>query len=360
MNNRNIIKKSIILVVAGVLLVAIMVFLQLNYSRKNIGKPVLDADVASLKNTIVTPVLDMEIPKGKNVIWCLTFQLAWNELKKDVGGDVELKPMPELAKLLNKGKGSEKDIDSASYVALAGRNINAKIKRELAAKFHGQATPELADDPYVIAYAYLMKNLPFKHKFARFTDKLKFNGKPVQCFGFNEDDPGESQCEYQVAILDFVNSDDFIICLVPEGKEDIIILAKTAPGKTLKKTFATIERRIKRKHPESLMETKEFYIPVMDFKLNKNFQSFHDAIISNSSTLENVQLGCCRQIIRFKINESGAKLGSESALVENFLPSGKQNLIFDKPYLLMLKRRNADYPYFAMWVANPELMIPAE
>jgi len=32
--------------------------------------------------TIVAPVLDYPIENGHNVIWCASFQLAWNELRR--------------------------------------------------------------------------------------------------------------------------------------------------------------------------------------------------------------------------------------------------------------------------------------
>jgi hypothetical protein len=32
-------------------------------------------------------------------------------------------------------------------------------------------------------------------------------------------------------------------------------------------------------------------------------------------------------------------------------------MVFDKPYLLMLERDEADVPYFALWVGNPELLV---
>ena len=31
--------------------------------------------------------------------------------------------------------------------------------------------------------------------------------------------------------------------------------------------------------------------------------------------------------------------------------------IFDKPFLVMLKREGREMPYFAMWVENTELLI---
>jgi len=32
-------------------------------------------------------------------------------------------------------------------------------------------------------------------------------------------------------------------------------------------------------------------------------------------------------------------------------------MIFDKPFLVLLKRSDAKNPYFAMWVANSELFL---
>ena len=39
----------------------------------------LTAAAGALKATVVTPHLDQPIKTGENVLWCGTFQLAWNE-----------------------------------------------------------------------------------------------------------------------------------------------------------------------------------------------------------------------------------------------------------------------------------------
>ncbi len=41
-------------------------------------------------------------------------------------------------------------------------------------------------------------------------------------------------------------------------------------------------------------------------------------------------------------------------------PAVKHVMIFDEPFLILLQRREADVPYFAMWVANPELLVKVE
>jgi hypothetical protein len=38
----------------------------------------------------------------------------------------------------------------------------------------------------------------------------------------------------------------------------------------------------------------------------------------------------------------------------------ERNLVFDKPFLILLKRREAKRPYFALWVGNAELLVPTQ
>jgi hypothetical protein len=61
------------------------------------------------------------------------------------------------------------------------------------------------------------------------------------------------------------------------------------------------------------------------------------------------------------MDEEGIRLRSESHLAlgcaAHYEPKPRYMMIFDKPFLIMLKRVNANVPYFALWVDNPELLI---
>lgn len=57
------------------------------------------------------------------------------------------------------------------------------------------------------------------------------------------------------------------------------------------------------------------------------------------------------------LSERGVVLKSESFMMVSSVPL---KIIFDKLFLIMMMKRGAKYPYFAMWVATPELMIPWE
>ena len=47
-----------------------------------------------------------------------------------------------------------------------------------------------------------------------------------------------------------------------------------------------------------------------------------------------------------------------SAKVESVVPEFSSHYIFDKLFLIYMKKRDADKPYFVMWVANAELLNP--
>lgn len=66
----------------------------------------------------------------------------------------------------------------------------------------------------------------------------------------------------------------------------------------------------------------------------------------------------------FLLNENGAEVESEVAMdaeggedleTEEEKPLPKA-MIFDKPFLVFLKRNDSQYPYFAMLVANSEVL----
>jgi serine protease inhibitor len=67
------------------------------------------------------------------------------------------------------------------------------------------------------------------------------------------------------------------------------------------------------------------------------------------------------QNIRFQMTEKGVVLQSEARMeigcaAEPQLPPAHV-MIFDKPFLLMMARAKSKRPYFACWIANPELLV---
>jgi hypothetical protein len=151
-----------------------------------------------LKRTLITPHMEEEISPGKNLIYCSTFQLAWNQLQDDVvKEEVRLAGAPRMAELLNKRLSTKNDLSDDCYLAMAGEctpELVEGLNKALKDKFGKEAPPELrANIPQllkpILAYAYLSKNLEFPEKFQVLPRPMMFesDGKKsyVKAFGYS-------------------------------------------------------------------------------------------------------------------------------------------------------------------------------
>lgn len=322
------------------------------------------------KHTIITPHLKQSIPKGTNVLWCNTFQLAWNELCDLAGGPIKMEDAPDMVSVLNRREASKKDLDKENYVALAGlasEGIFERIEKELLHKFKGQADSRLFEHVRKqemmewVTYAYLFKKMPFQWAFTRYHNNLNFEGKTVDWFGidqFLKVQKDEAKMATQVAILDYQDSDDFIIELKTLAKNDRLILAKLSPKQTLGKTIEAVEGRIAGKKPTYMQEMADLRVPVLDFHLFREYRELYGKIIhTKHPKLGDTSIVIAAQRIRFRLDETGTILESEGIGAGGGVPA---NLIFDKPFLVLLKRRDAKRPYFALWVGNAELLVSTQ
>jgi hypothetical protein len=69
-------------------------------------------------------------------------------------------------------------------------------------------------------------------------------------------------------------------------------------------------------------------------------------------------LAVAEQGIRFRLDENGARLESTAYVGWKCTARVKPaQYVFDKPFLLCLKRKSCDQPYLAFWIETPELMM---
>ncbi len=136
----------------------------------------------SLERTVIVPTLDCPCPEGKNVIWCSSFQLAWNRMKDDVIGEpVEVIGAEELAVRLNTAEQSAADMEADSFYAAAGRvkeGIVDEIQKGMSAKFPSHSVPDFNDiagiPDGILSYSYLTANVPFKYPFRQVKREFTF------------------------------------------------------------------------------------------------------------------------------------------------------------------------------------------
>lgn len=322
-----------------------------------------------LIRTIVTSHMEIDMDSSKNILYCSTFQLAWNELKDSIiKENIVLNTSLPMVDSLNKSLSTKHDVSEDSYVAMAGYgldNILVRVNETLKKKFQ-EFAPTLEEDlapDDILAYGFLYKNLQFKDEFECINEPIKFKAENkiynVNGFGINNYSPSEihDSLSKQVIVYDYNNDSDFIIGLNPVSDYDEIILAMLNPKQTLLETIAAVEDRIRNGKQCKLGSGDTLQIPCINFEskhsytdligkklLNKGFQGY---IIVKAS-----------QDTLFKLNEKGALLKSEAVmkLSRCMAVRSVMHLEFNKPFLIMLKDRKAKLPYLAIWINNTELL----
>jgi hypothetical protein len=334
--------------------------------------------------TTVTPHLEAEISSGRNLLYCATFQVAWDQLRDDIldGHPIQLESDPPIVQALNHRLVGKQDISAEYYLAMAGfgrDRIVERIARELQRKFDRTPGLDLLCGPDdILAYAFLEKSIPFDTEFQVLADPLKFSdGVEVQAFGVEQ----ERGAADQVAILDYRNADDFIIRLQGSPQVDAemefgaridrprisddIILAKVAPQATLRETVEAVLARAseeaKGQTESSLGPQEVLRIPKIDVDILHRYTELVGKPLLNKG-FEGYPISEALQAVEFKLDETGAKVRSEAAILVMkgiILPERLREFVFDKPFLLCLKEKEARYPYLAIWVDNSELLVKA-
>ena len=324
----------------------------------------ISGDVARLASTVVTPHLEVPV-RGSNVVWCATFQLAFNELAAEIGEPVRLLPDHPWTVVLNRQKVKRTHVDEASCVAAAGLvsdGVVERIRRELAEKFGPEASrmalPAPADG--WVAFSCLRKDLEFAVAFERLKRPLRFGDADVASFGINqllEIQQNEWRAARQVRVFDYRGAGDFIVELETRSESDQLLLAKVPPKGTLDETVSDVLRRTASSQPARLREGTDLIIPVFDFDLRRRFSELTGrTIASGSPRYRATPIALAEQRILWSLSERGARLESVAIMASGV----GSELRFDKPFLIVLRRRESDQPYFVIWVANSELMVPFE
>lgn len=310
-----------------------------------------------LKASVVLPTLDTPVPPGKSGIWCATIPLAWREFRRIVPGEIQA-PDPVAAARLDLSPGSSDDLPSGSYYVKAGlveKGIVGTIRKDMARKFPGKTFPDLEPPSRSgpLAYAYLQARVKFQQTFSE-RNPIHFQDssgrvKSVRGFGVEpaRGDEGAKKMREQVLVY----SEDERALTVTRCAVDLcksstpnqVVLALVEPGPTLAKTVQVVDKLLGGE-AEKLEMGDDLQVPEVSFLLDHRFPE-----------LEGVNLQLAFQRIRFELNRFGAGVESEAVL---YLPKHKR-LVFDRPFLVYMRKRGSSRPFFVMWVDNAEILCPS-
>ncbi len=305
-------------------------------------------NLSEFKNTQFIPTLENKISNNKNAVYCATLLFAWDEIRKQINSPLTISKQHVDLVLLNKSTSFKNVLKSNEY-KVSGEVEGGAIK----------------------AKAEFNKSLPFEFKLQSFNNKLTFDGQKVSSFGVYGYDSYEQL--NIVNIVYYKNDNNFIIKLLPKDKEHEIILFKTEGSfKSIGHMAKEIEKLTKIGKTEKKNEKinwKYFYseedvviIPKFNFNIKTNYTTLEGNKFKSKK--QNFEIECAWQRTAFVLDEIGAEIESEEEIAlktesmeEEYEKPKPKKMIFDKPFLVLLKRTDTKNPYFGLWATNTELML---
>ncbi|MBW8381291.1 MAG: hypothetical protein K0M69_02050 [Youngiibacter sp.] len=318
--------------------------------------------LAETKDTRMVPVLNVPLESG-NVIWSVTFQLAWNELVENVIREgILLESERAYSTELNLIKQKKESLDEADYIAMVGmgrEGIVDKVNAELEKKFGegGKWKVESKVDPEsYLAFAFLKKSVAFAENFEKVTKGLDFKGTVVQSFGIMEEGDAvrRGKLEEQVEILYYKNDEEFIVRLKDKDDREELYLAKLPAEDTLE---GLLEKAISLEgEPVAMTKYDKLNVPLIAIDMRKDYETLIGQYLMNKG-FEDYFIGSALQRMEFVLNESGAALKSKAEIVlDKSVPPPSKNLILDDSFLLYMVEKGKADPYLVIYVDNAELL----
>lgn len=332
-----------------------------------------DGRSGQLQNSVIVPTLDTPMPEGKSVIWCSSFQIAWNKLKSDLAGEpVQIENSQDVADRLNAAPQSEADLPTGSYYAAAGRSrdLAERVRKDMARQFPRARPTALPSEGDVLSiFAYLQTGVRFEKPYPDLEKGFKFRGRStVEGFGFEYVHEGAYQAvRDQAAVLftagtgdagsRFGGATEYAVDLCKNSRPNQIVLAVVKPESTLQATLTRLVDKIadprnKQQH-QGIGKMETLRVPNMHWRIEHRFTELEgpDKPARNAA-LQGLYIDQAVQVIHFKLDRNGADLASEAAI---HFKGGGNEYHFDRPFLLYIKKRDAEHPFLVMWIANDEL-----
>lgn len=313
---------------------------------------------------LATPEVPLTGDSTSSYIYCATMEIMWDEFSHYLGETPKLLGSTRTIELLNQSisENYQRPIEEQFVVAKAGRISNEIIEAidlELEQKFHTTWQPPAPQsNEALLAYAHLKKDVKFKSTLDEEFYEESFNNEVnVDYFGIKLGDPTRTRKD--VFIHDFKDFDDFIVQIKCKDSLDEIYFAKIPSESTLSEMYESVMDRIKTGKTDYFTGNDILKIPFIDFDTTKRYQEFEDIQLDNE-LVGGLSFLSVRQKISFDLNSQGIKLESSVASIIDLADFDYELrprvFVFNDPFLIIMKRKNSNQPYFLYWVANTDFM----
>ena len=299
-----------------------------------------------------------------NYVWGGAMNLAWHELTENIVHEklrlnTDDKVALEMVDKLNHSPFTRNDLDEKSYYIKTGYGqktvdlINIESRQKFPVKSFEDLRLELAPTS-IISYAYFLKEVEYWTQFEE--KKVIFQKEWVK--GFYAE--GRDQ-KKNISILRYWNDDRFIISLKLKDAGDQLFLAKGFDMKKPQGIVNEIDRYNSGDLPQ-ISDDDQFEMPKLHLQYRRDYIQFSQKFLANKG-FEEYFIASMFENIKFDMDQKGAGVESEAVIAVptampfqwNRRPKIKR-FILDKPFWVVIKRKNSRYPYFVLGVKNTELL----
>lgn len=289
--------------------------------------------------------------------------IMWNELSKYLGEKPKSYLENSRIELLNESvhKNYQAPIEDdyvVSHSGLLKDSIVQIINSDLERKFNSHWNPpSWLSENALVSYSHLKKDVKFFYNLDDDFYNQPFNGDiHVDYFGVKAGDTARSRKD--IIIYDYKSSNDFIVQIKCRDSLDEIYFAKIPMESTLIDAYQRVLERLNSDKIELFNGGDVLKIPYIKFDTTINYTDIEGTSFSNE-LLDGKSFQHVSQRISFDLNQQGIKLESSAEGIIDFAEFDNpppRILAFDKPFLIIMKRKNSDLPYFMYWVAGVEFM----
>jgi len=297
-----------------------------------------------------------------NYVWGGAMILAWHEMTDNIlHAKLKLKTDDktalEMADKFNHSPFSKNDLDRKSYYVKSGFGqgaldiINKESRLKFPGKSFGNINARLGPEDF-ISYAYFLKQVEY---LTQFKEKMVNFGKEI-VQGFYASDKSQQK---NVEVLEYRDDDRFIIGLRLKDKGDELMLAK---GFDMGNPEAVLSRiaKLGRGSFPTIGGSDRFEMPKLHLQHRRDYKELINKPFSNHG-FENYVIAMMFENIKFDMDQKGARVENEAVIVgmrggARLKPVNVRRFILDKPFWVVMKRKDSRYPYFLLGVENTALM----
>lgn len=304
-------------------------------------------DTSDTSSLYFAPTMEQELPTGKNAVYAVSFPLAWQQVRQELKISGKINTASSDLRMLDDSKNVNDALNDDDYereIEWDGRTLRVNTKQEV--------------------------NLTFVPAYEDLPGGITFDRIDVDAFGTS----GFQNIAHRnlLDITAYRDNDRFILRLLPMEQEHEIYLFKAdSVYSTFQQMYADMREFCRHaelvKHAGGqqswiyqLTDIDVVRIPKINFDQRHRFRQFLNALFFVKRKEYNIS--DATQEISFGLNQHGVSMKSEAEIIVNDGayptedPPLPKQLIFDKPFYIVMKKNDMENPYFALYVKDTTLM----